>query len=93
VVFNGEIYNYQELRAGSDPPGHRFKTNSDTETLMHLYEAGRAPMGISKLRGMFAFCIWDAKRDRRSAAGARPLRQEAALLCGPARKACSSAAN
>ena len=62
VVFNGEIYNYQELRQELIRRGHQFKTNSDTETLIHLYEE-EGVEGISKLRGMFAYAIWDA-RDR-----------------------------
>jgi asparagine synthase (glutamine-hydrolysing) len=62
VVFNGEIYNYQGLRQQLIRQGHRFKTNSDTETLIHLYEQ-EGVSGISKLRGMFAYAIWDA-RDR-----------------------------
>ena len=62
VVFNGEIYNYQGLRQDLIRRGHRFKTNSDTETLLHLYEE-EGVAGIAKLRGMFAYAIWDA-RDR-----------------------------
>jgi asparagine synthase (glutamine-hydrolysing) len=61
VVFNGEIYNFQELRADLIRSGHRFKTNSDTETLVHLYEQ-EGVAGISKLRGMFAYAIWDSNQ-------------------------------
>ena len=58
IFFNGEIYNYKELRAELEKKGYVFKTDSDTETILHLYEAyGKA--GLGKLRGMFAFCIYD----------------------------------
>lgn len=60
VVFNGEIYNYQELRRNLIGSGHSFKTNSDTETLIHLYEQ-EGVQGISKLRGMFAYAMWDGR--------------------------------
>jgi len=61
VVFNGEIYNYRELRDHLIGRGHRFATSSDTEALVHLYEEYGAE-GISRLRGMFAYAIWDSKK-------------------------------
>jgi asparagine synthase (glutamine-hydrolysing) len=61
VVFNGEIYNYQSLRQDLIRKGHRFTTNSDTETLVHLYEE-EGVEGIAKLRGMFAYAIWDSRQ-------------------------------
>ena len=58
IVFNGEIYNYQELRKDLEKRGHRFYTNSDTEAIVHLYdEYGSDCLG--HLRGMFALAIWD----------------------------------
>jgi asparagine synthase (glutamine-hydrolysing) len=63
IVFNGEIYNHSDLREDLEARGHRYRTNSDTETIVHLYEEyGRDC--VNHLRGMFAFAIWD--REKRS---------------------------
>lgn len=60
IIFNGEIYNYKELREQLTIQGHRFKTNSDTEVIVHLYEEyGEAC--VKRLRGMFGFVIWDRR--------------------------------
>lgn len=76
IVFNGEIYNYQELRQELIAKGHRFHTNSDTETIIHLYEE-EGTAGIARLRGMFAYAIWDAPKRRlllaRDRFGKKPL--------------------
>ncbi len=63
VVMNGEIYNYRQLREELEDRGHRFTTDTDTETIAHLYEE-RGEECVSALRGMFAFALWD-KRQRR----------------------------
>src|SRR6185369_3435895 len=76
IVFNGEIYNYQEIRDFLIQRRHRFRTQSDTETLVHLYEE-EGVEGVSRLRGMFAYCIWDSIRKRiflvRDRFGKKPL--------------------
>src|SRR5690348_14754592 len=59
IVFNGEIYNYRDLRRDLIGRGHRFTTHGDTETILHLYEE-IGPRCVERLRGMFALAIWDA---------------------------------
>src|SRR5262245_43264003 len=98
IVFNGEIYNYPELRRQLEAAGHRFYTSTDTETIVHAYEQwGEAAIG--RLRGMFGLAIWDGRtrslllaRDR---VGIKPLHyaqvgerlyfgsEIKSILCGP----------
>ena len=99
IVFNGEIYNHRELQRDLEARGHRFRSRSDTEAILHLYEdAGERC--VERLRGMFAFAIWDAARATlflaRDRLGKKPLyyrhqdglflfaSEIKALLCHPA---------
>ena len=76
IVFNGEIYNYRDLQADLRTRGYRFKTNSDTETIVHSYEEyGEAC--VDSLRGMFSFAVWDDRKNKlfiaRDRVGKKPL--------------------
>lgn len=76
IVFNGEIFNYIELRKELEEKGHRFRTQSDTEVIVHLYEE-YGENCLSKLNGQFAFSIWDKRKQElllaRDRVGIRPL--------------------
>ena len=76
IVFNGEIYNYKELREQLRSKGHVFKTQTDTEIIVHLYEEFGSSC-VERLRGMFAFAIWDERQEAlflaRDRVGIKPL--------------------
>lgn len=93
ISFNGEIYNFQELRQELIGRGYRFKTSGDTEVIVHLYEEFGAEC-VTRLRGMFAFAIWDSRTDSlflaRDRIGVKPLYYaltDEALLFGSELKA------
>jgi asparagine synthase (glutamine-hydrolysing) len=76
IVYNGEVYNFPELRPELENRGHHFRTHTDTEVIVHLYEE-LGPRCVEKLRGMFAFAIYDERRRRlllaRDRLGIKPL--------------------
>lgn len=76
IVFNGEIYNFQDLRGELVNRGHRFRSHTDTETIIHGYEEWGERV-VERLRGMFAFAIWDSRKQRlllaRDPIGKKPL--------------------
>lgn len=78
IVFNGEIYNFQELRPELEQKGHKFRSKSDTEVIIHAYEEYGEDGCLQRLRGMFAFAIWDGKHQKlvlaRDRIGKKPLK-------------------
>src|SRR3954447_2842705 len=76
ITFNGEVYNFADLRTELEGLGHRFRTRTDTEVIVHAYEQWGTRC-VARLRGMFAFAVWDQRRRRlylaRDRVGKKPL--------------------
>lgn len=76
VVYNGEIYNFPEIRSDLQARGHKFKSTTDTEVIIHLYEE-LGPESVARFRGMFAFALWDERKQllllARDRVGVKPL--------------------
>ena len=76
LTYNGEIYNYKDLRRELEAKGHRFRSDSDTEVVIHLYEE-EGLEAVKRFNGMFAFGLWDEKKQRlwlcRDRVGIKPL--------------------
>jgi asparagine synthase (glutamine-hydrolysing) len=93
IIYNGEVYNFQHLHAGLEARGHRFRSRSDTEVLVHLYEEEGERL-VERLRGMYGFALWDRRRKQlllgRDRLGIKPLyvyRDHEKLLFGSELKA------
>src|ERR1043166_667751 len=76
ITYNGEVYNHREIRCGLEARGYRYRSQTDTETLLYLYQE-TGPDMLAQLRGMFAFALYDARRRRvflaRDRLGIKPL--------------------